>query len=555
MDTLPHVRFIDIKNRCITRGTLQSRYAALSYIWGFSKQYLLTEERLPLLEKRDALIHVKEDLPEVVRDAITACEKMDIPFLWIDALCIIQDNPDEKHSQVANMDSIYSMAYTTLVAAEGKDANAGLPRVFVPLKTKAKRIKIDKVTYIVAEEVGRSLERSKWSTRGWTFQELVLSTRIVVFTSTETFFYCPEGLVSESTCPRNNPRSFLSTWTPPIAGFCNMIVKQQRRLANLQQEFLLNDGQRETLNFQLDSVVEAYKEVHIPLLNEYLRRDLTYKDDRLAAFSGILSAEEDILGTFRWGLPCKLLARALLWELSFSKTTGRISTSRNAVSCTLIRYPEFPSWSWTGWTFPSSTKLLGGPELYKGSTSKMTGSQEIFPLVHIFEITQNGDLSSLLGPRNPGGGIEGHDMPSINSINKILSQKHQLVLNIVPVLPTQNLGVPQSHALVFWASVATFRVSKHGKDMHKTPGLGHYDILGCADRTVQLREKWRESQPDTMEFVLIAEDGETGTNNGSLHSILIERDGNVMRRVAVPSRMTRYQWVTGRPENKLIVLA
>jgi hypothetical protein len=52
---------------------------------------------------------------------------------------------------------------------------------------------------------------------------------------------------------------------------------------------------------------------------KYTKRNLMHETVRLAAFSGILKAQEEVLGPFFWSLPCILLARALLWDLSVQK--------------------------------------------------------------------------------------------------------------------------------------------------------------------------------------------------------------------------------------------
>ncbi|KAF2681248.1 heterokaryon incompatibility, partial [Lentithecium fluviatile CBS 122367] len=108
----------------------------------------------------------------------------------VDALCIVQDDGDEKHHQISRMDQIYSSAYITLVAAEGECAGSGLSRVSLGSKSEPRTFTADGMTYEIGEYNKDILKRSKWMTRGWTFQELVLSLRSLFFTRTQVFFYC-----------------------------------------------------------------------------------------------------------------------------------------------------------------------------------------------------------------------------------------------------------------------------------------------------------------------------------------------------------------------------
>lgn len=68
-------------------------------------------------------------LPQAIEDAIILTGKMQETFLWVDALCIVQDDTDSKHSSIQSMDKIYSKALVTIVCLHGTDANAGLPVV------------------------------------------------------------------------------------------------------------------------------------------------------------------------------------------------------------------------------------------------------------------------------------------------------------------------------------------------------------------------------------------------------------------------------------------
>jgi hypothetical protein len=104
--SLPFVRFVDIKNRCLVEQSPGCKFAALSYTWGNCQQFQLKKDQLAELKKPQSISEVWNELSKVVTDSIAACERLEIPFLWIDTLCIVDDDPNEKHNQIANMDQV-----------------------------------------------------------------------------------------------------------------------------------------------------------------------------------------------------------------------------------------------------------------------------------------------------------------------------------------------------------------------------------------------------------------------------------------------------------------
>jgi hypothetical protein len=65
-----------------------------------------------------------------IEDAIRVCWEFDEQYLWVDSLCIIQDDPEDKAKQIGIMEEIYSASVLTLVAAGGGDAESRLPKAF-----------------------------------------------------------------------------------------------------------------------------------------------------------------------------------------------------------------------------------------------------------------------------------------------------------------------------------------------------------------------------------------------------------------------------------------
>ena len=115
------MRLVDADSSC--------RYLALSYLWGKAKTFETTKSNLHDLKQDSSLIRFKNQIPRVINDAILLTSKLEERFLWVDALCIVQDDVDVKQTQISQMDMIYDQAVLTIVALSGKDANASLPGI------------------------------------------------------------------------------------------------------------------------------------------------------------------------------------------------------------------------------------------------------------------------------------------------------------------------------------------------------------------------------------------------------------------------------------------
>ncbi|SPJ71786.1 uncharacterized protein FTOL_01514 [Fusarium torulosum] len=87
-------------------------YATLSYCWGDSVILKTTQSSLKSMEQGIEIA----TLPAAYVDAIRICREIGIPYLWIDALCIIQDDPEDWQRESAIMGSVYSNAYLTIAA-------------------------------------------------------------------------------------------------------------------------------------------------------------------------------------------------------------------------------------------------------------------------------------------------------------------------------------------------------------------------------------------------------------------------------------------------------
>ena len=182
--TVRYQKLIDCQTRTLVLAK-DHPYVALSYVWGvIPKIFDITNdsEKLPTM------------LPRTIEDAIIVTQKLDFRYLWVDRYCIDQQRDNEKAHQVGKMDLIYMNAELTIIAAAGGDSDYGLPGVGHQkrqprdLTTCARIGKQFLIT--TASNPTKSFFRTKWNTRGWTFQEALLSRRRLVFTEEQMYFEC-----------------------------------------------------------------------------------------------------------------------------------------------------------------------------------------------------------------------------------------------------------------------------------------------------------------------------------------------------------------------------
>ena len=128
-DTVEMIRFINVRDRNI--HTFSSchisnySFIALSYVWGHTQNLTLRTSKAMELAEAGALS--ADLLPRTIEDTIVLARALDIEWVWIDALCILQDDKGDKKVQIGNMSRIYSSAFLTVIAASATGANDGLP--------------------------------------------------------------------------------------------------------------------------------------------------------------------------------------------------------------------------------------------------------------------------------------------------------------------------------------------------------------------------------------------------------------------------------------------
>jgi hypothetical protein len=303
----PSFRVIDVEQRCIVLAPPRCRYAALSYVWG-----PLTEERLTATMANCALLSIpgafsKFTVPHTIADAMEACGKLGERYLWVDSLCITQDDQDMKIQQINAMSAIYSLAVVTIVAASSDSAASGIPGVKNKMRRGQCRAVLQGIEVVqILPDIEETVFSSRWNTRGWTYQEYFLSRRCIFFTQFQVYFSCKvDGYLREDVC-----------------GWREDSVNRHTTKG------IWND---ESPRYLKSPFIEYIESVEI-----YTGRELSMPSDILNGFAGIagfLSARADT--SFVFGLPESSFEEALLWNPRLT-----VINRRKASEMT------FPSWSW-----------------------------------------------------------------------------------------------------------------------------------------------------------------------------------------------------------------
>ncbi len=156
-------------------------------------------------------------LPQNFQDAILTVRKLQLHYRWIDALCIVQDDPVDWAREAARMNDVYGSAYLTISATSAVSSTDGF--------LKRSQDMVSSIPYykdVGAESAGRfflaymqtggdqgswssNIETTRWNTRGWTFQERLLSKRLLHFTERKVFWECRATEASKENEPPRNP--------------------------------------------------------------------------------------------------------------------------------------------------------------------------------------------------------------------------------------------------------------------------------------------------------------------------------------------------------------
>jgi hypothetical protein len=330
------------------------RYSALSYVWGTDPQPFQTTTA-SLTARLSNSGFPLASLPQTLQDAVRVTQALGIPYLWVDALCIVQDDTADKYAELGKMSAIYQGAFVTLVAArargvgegflsprdkdEKSEEEGGLWKALVPLdypladpnakdlKEAGSLARTERGTlYLLEEEVNMA---GSWkdpvAERAWCLQERVLSPRLLSYGRWPTW-RCNRMVASDGGYYSEEGK---------VGGEVEKAVRRltQAMVANSGLEG--GAGSAWMDHFRTAQLLQTWR----GLVEDYTQRKLTVSSDRLPAIGGIARELSRLTGMeYLAGLWKENMLQDLMWYARTQEWRTRPEPAEGL--------PPAPTWSW-----------------------------------------------------------------------------------------------------------------------------------------------------------------------------------------------------------------
>ena len=297
-------------------------YAALSYCWG-SQEFIKTTRASLILWMADLSWAL---LPKTIQDAIVVTHELGLCYLWVDALCIVQDDEEETTREISTMNRIYSEAEVSIIASRASHVYEGFlhPRIASEslsseLPFRCKNGNMGTVQLVSAPG---QFENEPLDTRGWTMQERLLSRRVLEFGTRQTRFACKADLTGHC-----------DGWTP-----------HQEYGTGRYDKLAPEINMPGATVFDSSTLHRLIRDWH-SLVFHYTHRHLSVPSDRAVAISGLAEKySRGIHGQYLAGLWRVGLPNNLLWQ-TMEPTNKRPSCYQG------------PSWSWVSVNQPIAFQI------------------------------------------------------------------------------------------------------------------------------------------------------------------------------------------------------
>ena len=290
-------RVLDVGNeKCSTVRLIEPRpqamngpYLTLSHCWGQTEVIKLTAATIDSMQDGISI----PELPALYQDIITVCRQLEIRYLWIDSLCIIQDQELDWTREIAAMGEVYSNALCNIEAAHAADVSGRLlfsrnQTRITPFPVTVEWHKDGPLPFFLIDlsvQLENDMNEAPLLKRAWVLQEQLLAKRSIIYSKTQLHWVCRTQEASEM-FPKAVPdlregSGLLSHSLKPRPLHCLKSMVASRHPV-LFHHWLYGENPstspRELFWFSWRSIVL-----------DYTSRSLTLEKDKLAAIAGLAS--------------------------------------------------------------------------------------------------------------------------------------------------------------------------------------------------------------------------------------------------------------------------
>lgn len=431
--SLKSLMVIDVTEMCIVDAPTPCRYVTLSYCWGTVPVLKHLRQNSRQLRTIGALSSLP--VPATIKDAMEVVKGIEERYLWVDALCIIQDDPVSQKAQLAQMGLVYALAAFTIVGGSGGNAESGLPGVGASSRHISQQVlTLESKTLlevVTGDDYYSGLNSSDWITRAWTLQEKLLSKKLLIFTQQQVYWSC-----------------WNATWLEEIVLEDVYSVDFQHQPLNVGPErgsfSELGDDEEKSNSIQFsDRQPVNCSDLYRQFVNAYQERKLSYKADILNAFSGLCQALSAVDGEqYHWGLPTSRFNESLCWWIRGGGSPNHASYLHDGPQLSPVR---FPSWSWAAWH-----GSLGHPWISWLSDSAEESRPRNIP-VTIYVCDTNGRMQRI---------TEAHVNSNVN-LSESTYAEDELTTHPREVQDIDDPGLVNTGHLYFWSTTAELYVRQN----------------------------------------------------------------------------------------------
>ncbi|XXG99245.1 hypothetical protein Hte_005582 [Hypoxylon texense] len=341
--------------------SIKPHYLTLSHRWG-------ENPKLRLLTTNHKSLHgymTWDEIPRTYADAFQLALLLGYNYVWVDALCIVQDDTKDWHAQAAEMGDVYRNTDMNIYASASTDENSG---IFKRRDPTLSGITIGaynwpgmlasyfdlQPTHYATYSYHRGRRTSQLGSRGWVLQEEFLAPAVAYFGGHGIFWACHHGAAGELSekdghaCALEDEDGMLDP--DSMDGYGLSIVTKRLFNPRSSTSFAYSGLSQRMKMILWRRIIEVYSEC-----------DLTYDRDKLSAISGIAQEVGKLLGwlasDYMAGMWKPIFLSELLWGGYY----------RDGVPAGVIEHPKeyvAPSWSWASLRGPVTLDLtsLGNEE-------------------------------------------------------------------------------------------------------------------------------------------------------------------------------------------------